>query len=38
MAYGISPHGEDIQYIGDEIMETTWDIAHELLCDCCRKR
>ncbi len=35
-AFGVSPHGEEIQYIGDEIVEATWDIAHELLCDCCR--
>ncbi len=36
-ARGISPHGEEIQYIGDDIVEATWDIAHGLLCDCCRK-
>ncbi len=36
-AFGINPHGEEIQYIGDDIVEATWDIAHELLCDCCRK-
>lgn len=36
-AFGISPHGEGIQYIGDDIVEATWSVAHELLCDCCRK-
>lgn len=37
-AFGISPHGEEIQYVGDDIVEATWGIAHELLCDCCRKQ
>lgn len=36
--FGISPHGEEIQYIGDEIVDATWEIARELLCDCCRKK
>lgn len=34
--FGISPHGEEIQYIGDEIVEATWEIAKKLMCDCCR--
>lgn len=37
-ACGISQHGEEIQYIGDDIVEATWGIAHELLCDCCRHK
>lgn len=36
-AYGISPHGEELQYIGDDIVEATWDIAKDLLCEHCRK-
>lgn len=35
--YGISPHGEEIQYLGDEIIAATWDVAHNLLCDCCKR-
>lgn len=35
--FGIDPHGEELQYIGDDIVEVTWDIAKELLCDHCRK-
>lgn len=35
--FGINPHGEELQYIGDDIVEATWDIAKELLCDHCRK-
>jgi len=37
-AYDIDPHGEEIQYIGDDIVEEMWDVAHHLLCDHCRKR
>lgn len=36
--FGISPHGEEIQYIGDEIVDATWDIARKLLCDYCRHK
>ena len=36
--FGISPHGEEIQYIGDEIVDATWDIAKDLLCDCCKRK
>lgn len=36
--FGINPHGEELQYIGDDIVEVTWDIAKELLCDNCRKK
>lgn len=31
--FGINPHGEELQYIGDDIVEATWDIAKDLLCD-----
>ncbi len=37
-ALGASPHGEAIQYIGDDIVEATWHIARNLLCDCCRNK
>jgi len=36
-AFGISSHGEEIQYIGDEIVARTWDIAKQFLCECCKK-
>lgn len=35
--FGIDPHGEEIQYIGDDIIESTWEIAKDLLCEHCRK-
>lgn len=35
--FGIDPYGEEIQYIGDDIVEATWEIAKGLLCDHCRK-
>lgn len=34
--YDISPYGEDIQYVGQDIVDKTWDLAKEFLCDCCR--
>lgn len=34
--FGLNPHGEEIQYIGDDIVEETWGVAKDLLCDCCR--
>lgn len=37
-AFGISPHGEEIQYIGDEIVGQTWDIAKQFLCECRLKK
>lgn len=37
LTFGISPHGEELQYLGDEIVDATWEIAKKLLCDCCRK-
>lgn len=33
----IDPHGEEIQYIGDNIIEETWDVAHHFLCEHCRE-
>lgn len=35
-AYGISPHGEEIQYLGDDIITEMWDIAHQFVCCKCR--
>lgn len=34
--YDISPYGEDIQYVGQDIVDETWDLAKVFLCDCCR--
>lgn len=34
--FGIDPYGEEIQYIGDDIVDATWDIAKDLLCEHCR--
>ena len=36
--YDIDPYGEEIQYIGDEIVDQTWSMAKNLICDCCRKK
>lgn len=36
-ADNINPYGEEIHYIGDEIVEQTWDTAKPFLCECCRK-
>lgn len=33
--FGINPHGEELQYIGDDIVEATWETAKDLLCDRC---
>lgn len=35
--FGINPHGEELQYIGDDIVEATWNIAKDLLCDHCKR-
>lgn len=35
--YGISLDGEEVRYINDALLERTWPISRELLCDCCRK-
>ena len=37
-AYDIDPHGEEIQYIGDEIVGKMWNISRDFLCECCRKK
>lgn len=29
--FGIDPHGEELQYIGDDIVEATWEVAKDLL-------
>lgn len=29
--YGISPHGEELQYIGDKLVDKTWRVAEKLL-------
>lgn len=34
--FGIDPYGEELQYIGDDIVEATWEIVKDLLCDHCR--
>lgn len=34
--FDINPHGEELQYIGDDIVEKTWHIAKDLLCDHCK--
>ena len=36
MTFGIDPHGEEIQYIGDEIVEQMWLVARDFLCEDCR--
>ena len=33
-AFGIDPYGEEIQYIGDDIIEKTWEYVKSLLCEC----
>lgn len=35
--YGIPLNGEEVRYINDALLERTWAISRELLCDCCRK-
>lgn len=36
--YSIDPHGEELQYIGDYIVEEMWGVAHKFLCERCRIR
>lgn len=31
-SYGINPHGEEIQYIGDMLVGATWNVARTFLC------
>lgn len=35
-AYNINTHGEEIQYIGDDIIDEMWDVARHFLCEECR--
>lgn len=35
--YGLPLDGEEVRYICDGLLERTWPISRELLCDCCRK-
>lgn len=35
--YGIPLDGEEVRYICDGLIERTWPISRELLCDCCRQ-
>jgi len=39
-AFDITPYGEEIQYLGQDIVEATWDIAKNFLCEChcCKKK
>ena len=37
-AYGVDPYGEELQYIGDAIVEEMWKVAKNFLCECCRKK
>lgn len=37
-AFDISPHGEEIQYLGDDIIGEMWDIAHQFVCCKCRTK
>lgn len=36
--YSIPLDGEEVRYICDSLLERTWPISRELLCDCCRQR
>lgn len=33
-AFGISTYGEEIQYLGQDIVDHTWEIAKNFLCEC----
>lgn len=37
-AYHINTHGEEIQYIGDEIIDEMWEVARHFLCEDCRPK
>lgn len=37
-AFGISPHGEEIQYLGDDIITEMWDMAHKFMCCECKPK
>lgn len=34
--YGFNLNGEEVRYISDELIEKSWPISRELVCDCCR--
>lgn len=34
--YGLNLNGEEVRYISDELIEKSWSISRELVCDCCR--
>lgn len=36
--YGLNLGGEDVRYICDALIEKTWPISRELLCDCRRHK
>lgn len=36
--YYIDVYGEEIHYIDQDIIEETWDIIKEYLCDCCNTK
>lgn len=36
--YGLPLDGEEARYICDGLLEKTWEISRELLCDCCREQ
>lgn len=33
-AFDITPYGEEIQYLGQDIVDKTWKIAKNFLCEC----
>lgn len=35
---GISPHGEEIQYLGDDIIGKMWEVAHKFVCCECKPK
>ena len=39
-ALDITPYGEEIQYIGDDIIDKMWEYAQPLMCKCgcCKKK
>lgn len=34
--YGLDLNGEEVRYISDELIEKSWSISRELVCDECR--
>lgn len=37
-AWGLNLHGEEVQYIGDQIVEEMWGVAHNFLCCKCKEK